>query len=115
MIQIAQKRSGTSRAARAPLRLQTGRDLVIVREKSGHGADVAFRQILLKSYIVSFRGSPTERISAHVVDEVKGLDNALTTPSILFGQDIRVWRFRTGRAKVFSAIFSWHAVGAKKT
>jgi hypothetical protein len=33
---------------------------------------------MLNSYTVSFRGSPTERVSPHAVDEVKGLDNALT-------------------------------------
>jgi hypothetical protein len=33
---------------------------------------------MLKSYTVTFRGSPTERLSPHAVDEVKGLDNALT-------------------------------------
>jgi hypothetical protein len=31
-----------------------------------------------KSYTVTFRGSPTERLSPHALDEVKGLDNALT-------------------------------------
>jgi hypothetical protein len=33
---------------------------------------------MLKSYTVTFRGSPTERLSPHLLDEVKGLDNALT-------------------------------------
>jgi hypothetical protein len=33
---------------------------------------------MLKSYTVIFRGSPTERLSPHAVDKVKGLDNALT-------------------------------------
>ena len=70
---------------------------------------------MLKSYTVSFRVSPTERLSAQALDEVKGLDNALTQPSISFGQDIRMWLFRTGRAKAFLAIFSWHAVGATKS
>ena len=32
---------------------------------------------MLKSYTVTFRGSPTERLSAYALDEVKGLDNAL--------------------------------------
>jgi hypothetical protein len=32
---------------------------------------------MLKSYTVTFRGSPTERLSAYTLDEVKGLDNAL--------------------------------------
>jgi hypothetical protein len=32
---------------------------------------------MLKSYSVTFRGSPTERLSPHALDEVKGLDNAL--------------------------------------
>src|SRR5436309_15050654 len=33
---------------------------------------------MLKSYTVTFRGSPTERLSPYALDEVKGLDNALT-------------------------------------
>ena len=33
---------------------------------------------MLKSYTVTFRGSPTERLSPHALDEVRGLDNALT-------------------------------------
>ena len=33
---------------------------------------------MLTSYTVTFRGSPTERLSPHALDEVKGLDNALT-------------------------------------
>ena len=33
---------------------------------------------MLKSYTVTFRGSPTERSSPYARDEVKGLDNALT-------------------------------------
>jgi hypothetical protein len=33
---------------------------------------------MLKSYTVTFRGSPTERLSPYGRDEVKGLDNALT-------------------------------------
>ena len=33
---------------------------------------------MLKSYTVTFRGSPTERLSPQAFDEVKGLDNALT-------------------------------------
>jgi hypothetical protein len=32
----------------------------------------------VERYIVTFRGSPTERLSPHALDEVKGLDNALT-------------------------------------
>ena len=33
---------------------------------------------MLKSYTVTFRASPTERLSPQAFDEVKGLDNALT-------------------------------------
>jgi hypothetical protein len=33
---------------------------------------------LLKSYSVTFRRSPTERLSGHAAEEVKGLENALT-------------------------------------
>ena len=33
---------------------------------------------MLTSYTVTFRASPTERLSPHALDEVKGLDNALT-------------------------------------
>jgi hypothetical protein len=70
---------------------------------------------MLKCYTVTFRASPTERLSAQALDEVKGLDNALTRALNLIRQDIRMWLFRTGRAKAFLAIFSWHAVGATKS
>jgi hypothetical protein len=33
---------------------------------------------MLKSYTVTFRRSPTERLSPHAAEEVKGLENALT-------------------------------------
>jgi len=33
---------------------------------------------MLKSYTVTFRASPTERLSPQALDEVNGLDNALT-------------------------------------
>ena len=39
---------------------------------------------MLKSYTVTFRGSPTERLSPQAHDEIKGLDNALTHALNLF-------------------------------
>jgi hypothetical protein len=39
---------------------------------------------MLKPYTVTFRGSPTERLSPQALDEVKGLDNALTHAINLF-------------------------------
>ena len=33
---------------------------------------------MLKSYTVTFRGSPTERLSPYARDEVRGLESALT-------------------------------------
>jgi hypothetical protein len=59
--------------------------------------------------------SLTERLSPRGLDEVKGLDNALTHALNLIRAGIRMWLFRMGRAKAFLAIFSWHAVGATKS
>jgi hypothetical protein len=39
---------------------------------------------MLKSYTVTFRRSPTERLSPQGLDEIKGLDNALTHAINLF-------------------------------
>ena len=39
---------------------------------------------MLKSYTVTFRGSATERLSPQALDEIKGLDNALTHALNLF-------------------------------
>ena len=70
---------------------------------------------MLKSYTVTFRGSPTERLSPHALDEVKGLDNALTHALNLIRAGHQDVAIQDGTGKAFLAIFSWHAVGAKKS
>jgi len=48
---------------------------------------------MLKSDTVTFNGSPTERLSPQAMDEIKGLDNALTHALNLFRaghQDIAI-------------------------
>ena len=70
---------------------------------------------MLKSYTVTFRGSATERLSPQALDEIKGLDNALTHALNLFRAGHHDVAIQDGTGKSVSGIFSWHAFGAKKS